>query len=152
MRYNVIMMLVAAACAGCGSPSTGPSTVSVQGTVTLDGKPVEGADVYFISGQFSSSAKTDAAGVYDLVGGAIPGPNTVYISKLSIPAGAMAGIDGAIDEGQMMAMAGDPALARSKSGPKQLLPPRYSDPGKTELKVSVPDAGGEAIDFGLESK
>lgn len=152
MRCNVLLMLLAVACAGCGSPSAGPSTVSVQGTVTLDGKPVEGADVCFINGQFSSTAKTDAAGVYELAGGAIPGPNTVYISKLSIPEGAMAGMEGAIDEGQMMAMAGDPALARSKKGPKQLLPPRYSDPGKTELTVAVPEAGIQAADFALKSK
>ncbi|QDV69936.1 hypothetical protein Poly24_36540 [Rosistilla carotiformis] len=152
MRFNVILILLALLCAGCDSSSTGPATVSVQGTVTLDGAPVEGANVYFINGQFSSSAKTDASGAYVLSEGAIAGPNTVYISKLSIPEGAMVGADGAIDEGQMMAMAGDPALANSKSGPKELLPARYSDPGKTELNLSVPEEGSEAANFELVSK
>lgn len=152
MRFtNIVLIGLTVICVGCGSPTDQTPTVGVKGTVTLGGKPLEGADVYFINGQYSGSGKTDATGVYTLSGGAVTGENTVYISKLSVPEGA-AGSDGAIDEGQLMAMAGDPSVSNSKTGPKQLVPAKYSDPGKTELKFAVPDSGAEAADFALDAK
>jgi hypothetical protein len=52
--------------AGCG-PS-GPAMVKVTGTVTLDGMPVEGANVMFVPASTGKPAqgKTDAAGKFTL--------------------------------------------------------------------------------------
>src|SRR5687768_3127557 len=52
--------------AGCG-PS-GPAMVKVTGTVTLDGTPVEGANVMFVPASTGKPAqgKTDAAGKFTL--------------------------------------------------------------------------------------
>ena len=147
----IVLIGLTVFCVGCGSPSNETPTVGVRGAVTMGGKPLEGANVYFINGQYSSSGKTDAEGVYELSGGTVAGENIVYITKLSIPEGA-AGSDGAIDEGQLMAMAGDPSVAHSKAGPKQLLPAKYSDPGKTELTFAVPESGTDAADFSLDAK
>ena len=62
--YSVACILLVS---GCG-PS-GPKLGSVTGTVTLDGKPVQGALVTFISkaeNGSSSFGKTDAKGKYQL--------------------------------------------------------------------------------------
>ncbi len=150
--FPIVLSVLTLVFSGCGPGSNEPPTVSVKGTVTLGGKPLEGANVYYFSEQYSSAGKTDAAGVYELTKGALPGENTVYISKISVPEGALADSDGGVDEGQLMAMAGDPALARSKSGPKEIVPVKYSDPSKTELTITVPESGTEAADFALEAK
>jgi len=70
--------------AGCSG--TGP--VPVEGVVTLDGKPLEGATVMFRPAQGRPSAgKTDAAGRYRLRytserDGAVPGTHVVSITTL----------------------------------------------------------------------
>lgn len=70
---------------GCG-PS-GPEIARVEGTVTMDGKPVAGAMVLFVPiGGRPSGAETDANGRYVLEfgsagrKGAIPGMNRVEIN------------------------------------------------------------------------
>ncbi len=70
---------------GCGSAS---NLAPVEGTVTMDGKPLADATVVFINGQSSTSgARTDAKGFYRLTyseteEGAVPGKNTVRISTV----------------------------------------------------------------------
>ena len=71
MKPVISRWLISIACilfvSGCG-PS-GPKLGSVTGTVTLDGKPVQGALVTFISraeNGSSSFGKTDANGKYQL--------------------------------------------------------------------------------------
>jgi hypothetical protein len=73
---------------GCGGGAEGPATEPVSGTVTLDGKPIEGAQVVFVpngSGR-AASATTDAAGKYELTtfnpaDGAVIGSYKVTIAK-----------------------------------------------------------------------
>ena len=71
---------------GCGG--SGPEIGHVTGTVTLDGRPVEGAMLFFepTTGGRSSTALTDASGKYELkyIGdrmGALIGDHQVRITK-----------------------------------------------------------------------
>jgi hypothetical protein len=78
-------VLLAMSFAGCGK--TGPELAPVTGRITLDGKPLEKADVLFQpdGSRPPSSGRTDANGHYDLaykrgvMGGTI-GSNTVQIT------------------------------------------------------------------------
>lgn len=72
--------------AGCGD--AGPTLCEVEGTVTLDGKPVEGAELTFIPQNVPTTmvsyGGTDAAGHYTLAftatkTGAIPATHHVRI-------------------------------------------------------------------------
>lgn len=74
---------------GCGPG--GPDIASVEGTVTMDGKPLEYATVVFIpTGGRPAGAMTDKEGKYVLnfsAGrkGAIPGPNKIRVTTLRDP-------------------------------------------------------------------
>ena len=78
--------LLTISCCGCGS--SGPEIATVEGTVTMDGKPLADAAVVFIpeNGR-PAGATTDAAGHYVLNfsegrQGAIPGKSSVRITTL----------------------------------------------------------------------
>ena len=127
--------------AGCGGAGkdTGPETVSVSGKVQLDGTPSEGAEVNFLTENYAGIAYTKADGTYQLE--AEPGENKVYIRKFE-------GIGPDADP-TMLPAAGDPEAAAG--GPRQLVPAKYSDPEKTELKFTVPEKGADNADFELTS-
>lgn len=83
------LLCVVTLCIGCGPG--GPEIASVEGTVTMDGKPLENASVVFTppNGR-PAGARTDAEGHYVLNfsggrQGAIPGENRVQISTLRDP-------------------------------------------------------------------
>ena len=69
---------------GCGT--SGPEIATVEGTVTLDGKPLHEASVLFINqSSRPAGAWTDESGKYRLMfdenrSGAIPGDNLVRIT------------------------------------------------------------------------
>lgn len=92
----------------------------------------------FSAAEYAGIATADASGKFELE--AQPGENTVYIRKYE-------GISGSFDE--TMLSEGD---AAGGGGPKQLVPPKYSDPAKTELKFSVPEDGTDSASFDLTSK
>ncbi len=146
--------------AGCGGGG-GPDTADVSGTITLDGKPLAGADVHFIGENFAGYGKTNAEGKYELVQGALAGDNKVTISKIDesrIPgAGAVQfsdNPDDGMDAGQMEAMV-DPAAsaggARRMNMTGETIPAHYSDPDKTQLMFVVPPGGTDSADFKLSS-
>jgi hypothetical protein len=140
----VCVVLYLIAIAGCGGTKSGPATVEVTGTVTLNGAGVDGASVLFSpdvgssDGRLASQATTDSAGRFKLsthVGGGkfksgiVPGKYVVAISKL------------------------DTAPAKNPfSPPKNLLPPKYADPKTSLLTADV--AAGQANDcqFPLKSE
>jgi hypothetical protein len=84
--HQILSLLVLlAALTGCSK--SGPQVAPVHGHVTLDGKPLNMADVMFQpdGAQRASIARTDADGHYDLVykrgqPGALVGTHTVRIS------------------------------------------------------------------------
>ncbi|QDT54369.1 Bacterial Ig-like domain (group 1) [Caulifigura coniformis] len=93
-KCRLISAVALALLAGCGSAETGPELVEVTGTVTMDGKPLENALVYFVpeSGGMSSGM-TDASGKFTLMyrgktEGAVPGMSTVKVTKSDGEAGA----------------------------------------------------------------
>jgi hypothetical protein len=118
------------ACIGCGPPQT-----FVTGTVTLDGAPLEKAGIEFKGqsrGGFTGVAFTDANGRFRAQ--VAPSPLTVVIRAVRV-IGKQKAPDRPGDE--------------LKDDVEQYLPPRYSDPQKTELRVD-PAAGRTTVaDFAL---
>lgn len=150
-----VAVLFSGTLSGCGGGgSGGPKTVRVSGTVTLQGKPLEGASVYFMSEKFSGFGKTNAEGHYELVQGAIPGTNKVYISKLELPAGVILDPEAGMDLEQLKAAAAgaenDQSAGGAKTkGPKEFVPEEYSNPQKSKLTFPVPPEGTTSADFRL---
>jgi hypothetical protein len=129
------------AIAGC-EKSKGPATVEVTGVVTLDGRPVEGANVLFSPGlgsndpRLASQTTTSNDGKFYLqthIGGGkyksgiAPGKYDVTITKL--------------DAG---------ATKNTFSPPKNLLPAKYADAKTSPFKAEV--VAGQANDFPLALK
>src|SRR4051812_28560028 len=125
----LIGLLGAALLAGCGKATSGPATVEVTGTVTIDAKPVEGANVTFspeASGddaRLASQALTDQNGRFQLsthVGGGktkpgiVPGGYLVTISKFDRA-----------------------ALGKGFVAPTNVLPKKYADVKTSQLKADV---------------
>jgi hypothetical protein len=115
---------------GCGPG--GPDVATVEGTVLLDGKPLEGAMVLFTpTAGRPAGGLTDASGHYELVysadrGGAMLGEHTVTISTFR---------PGDPDEGDV--------------GVPEKVPARYNV--QSDLKRTVEDKDN-VIDFELDSK
>lgn len=119
---------------GCGG-SSGPDLLPAEGTVTLDGQPLDQAVVTFVPANGRPSVGvTDPQGHYRLKytedrSGALPGAHKVVIVSEVAPSGG---------EGS------DP-----KPGRKELLPKRYHE--QTELTANVV-SGTKTYDFQLQSK
>ncbi|WP_126725671.1 carboxypeptidase-like regulatory domain-containing protein [Tautonia sociabilis] len=112
----------------------------------MDGQPLGTATVTFlpISGQRTVAVgETDDEGVYRLTylnaSGASPGTYRVAISYKVTASGEPLGL--AIQS----SLAPSPKLGEAE----ELLPPRYSDLGRSELRAEVSEVGG-TIDFALE--
>lgn len=141
-----ICLLSALVLCGCGGVD-GPPMADVSGTITLSGKPLAGAEVHFLSGDFEGYGRTDAEGRYSLVRGAPVGKCSVYITKAPDVASDES-IDTNIkgmDEGQMEAMAAGAVGEEVKT----LLPPEFSDPNQSKLTFDVPSGGVDDADFKL---
>lgn len=139
--------------AGCGGEQAGPQTVDVAGTVTHDGQPLADAMVYFMTDEFTSSARTDSTGKFELAHGAVPGTNKIYISKMEggdLVTDPEAGMDAEQFRAMQQSTQGNaPASAPADGLPKELLPPEISDPQRSTLTFDVPDDGTSAADFQL---
>jgi carboxypeptidase family protein len=88
-RTSVLIVAVLLTLGGCSGGRKHPATAPVSGTVTYQGKPVEGATVSFslVGGGGVSTAITDATGKYVLrtfgeADGAVPGDYKVTITKI----------------------------------------------------------------------
>lgn len=119
---------------GCGSSN--PATGEVEGTISLDGKPLDHATVTFqpTDGR-SSIGVTDSEGHYHLrfsasEDGALPGEHTVMITTEQDATGGE----------------GDQPLVPAR---EELLPEKYTT--KSELTATV-KPGSNTIDFDLTSK
>ena len=150
-RYTGLLVLLVAAAlisaAGCGKGGTVP----LRGTVTLDGRPLQGATVHFIAqdpGGRDALGSTDADGVFRLStsepnDGAFPGSYKVIVRPATQVDPEIAAMTPA--EAMKAASAG-----RKVNRPAVALPPRFSDPGQTILEQDVP-ASGDVV-FELQSK
>ncbi len=129
---------------GCGKGSNN-GCISVSGCVRLDGRPLSGASVTFYSDTAQIPGLTDSNGRYELKSGVTPGEYRVVISKMEGSEQAMLAVDpGAI--GRVKPSAGSASL------PKQIVPARYSNPTKTELRFSVASTGTTRADFDLGTR
>ncbi len=136
MSKTVFLCLIACLI-GCGD-SSGPRTVDAAGVVTLDGSPVEKAQVIFIDNNSSNpaSAMTDLQGRFSLSlngekSGAIPGNYKVQVSKTLLKSASSGGADVTITYG---------------------LPKKYASVITSGLTCDVPDNGIKDIKLELSSK
>lgn len=137
---------------GCGSSNTGrPKLFPVKGTVTRNGKPVEKAEVSFISPEASRAAVgiTDAQGNFVLgtfgnADGAIAGNHIVTVSKIIPNAAPVSNQPPTVEELSRMAAAGMNAPKADLS-----IPTKYADPKTTPLKASVQGDGQDKFTFDL---
>lgn len=139
-----IALVVCAALCGCNRTPAAPKaqTLPVTGKVTLDGKPLSGANVLFMASDppvtFFATTKDD--GTYQLQGpedraALLKGSCKVTISRMVKP------------DGSPLAQGEAPAMALAV----EQLPQKYSMPGMSTLTADVPEGGGN-IDFDLQSK
>jgi hypothetical protein len=128
---------------GCGSPGANlPKTVPATGVVTLDGKPVDGAQVVIVpagDGKNGANAVTNASGHFSLRAypekdGAIPGDYRVQVSKT-----VEVKLPGKLDGGDAV---------RFDYG----VPGKYTTADKSGLKVTIPEVGNRDIKLELTSK
>lgn len=130
--------------AGCGPDlSHLPKTVTAEGVVTLDGDPVEGAAVSFVSESSShhASGVTDADGKFVLRAfeekpGAVPGDYRVSVNKTVV------GETGPVDE-------------ESAGGTVSVsygVPKKYAALGTSGLRQTIPDEDVTDLKLELTSK
>jgi hypothetical protein len=146
--WGTLVAVLAVTGSGCG----GAGLTKVQGIVTLDGKPVENAQVSFIPAQGGAGkhafGRTGPDGSFQLTttapnDGAMPGDYTVtvqYEEGTVVPAGSMKEAQGGMAK----------ASKKPKPPPKYVIPAVYSDPKKTPLSQKVPSNG--TVKLELQSK
>lgn len=159
---NLVVLVSLTSC----NKTEGPDTVPVTGVVTLDGKAVEGAQVVFVpagSGR-AASGVTNATGQFTLTtlnpqDGAVVGNYQVTIAKV---AGDMPSVDlSGLSEEEANKKAAEAyyssEAAKNVGNPKQqakatdLLPAKYKDAAKSELKAEVKAGQENKFDFKLTS-
>ncbi len=135
---------------GCQPTAKGPPLVPVEGVVTLDGKPLAGANVMFVPrgetrGDKAFYGKTNASGKFVATSadgkqkGTAVGNYQVVINKLVKPDGSD--------------FVPDPnAGPEDTGGFRELLPAAYSDAAKSNLTAEVPEGGAKNLEFKLNSK
>ncbi len=146
-RYTVgwLVLFAAFSLVGCGPDlSHLPPTVPAEGVVTLDGTPVEGATVTFVSEttNYHATAITDAQGKFALNAfpekkGAVAGKYKVEVNKTVI-------------NGNTAETSGnsDGAVVNVSFG----LPKKYASIGTSGLVGEVPEKGTKELKFELKSK
>lgn len=165
-RPLLLLTLAAGMTAGCGDKLS-----PVNGTVTYDGSPVDGATVMFMTenGSKTATGRTDGSGKFALEYNNAPGiPAGTYkvmVTRTKVIEGQAPGDPGAkIDTGYLAKMkakdlpntSGPPAglMPGTKSGTQKAdigdLPSVYSSPTTTPLTVTVPASG--PVELKLEKK
>ncbi len=152
--------LILAALGGCGD--SGPDVLPVTGSVSLEGKPLEGATVTFSTKEGKLAAgelafgTTDAQGRFRLrsqagptetLDGAVAGEHRVTISKLIPPQGMTEEVyQQKVEAEKQAGESGVYGAPREVVPPRvELLPAQYSNPQQTTLTASVKE--GEKNDF-----
>jgi hypothetical protein len=160
------LAIAAVTLSGCGGSG---KLHPVEGTVTMDGNPVEGAAVTFISddGKKTFGGQTDASGKYAMYFGEKPGVHAgtykVLVTKAKKIEGDMTA-GGADYMKQMEKMAKDspkekkdgglfiPNSGKASQAPKGELPAMYSSAVTTPFSATVPVTGPVNFDLKAEGK
>lgn len=147
-----VLGVFAASMVGCleKPPEVKFDTVPASGTVKLDGKPLANAGLMFIPATGGKTAgaygMTDENGKYELTTGAgqksykgaVAGDYKVCVS-------VMVGTDG-------KPLPPDPEKPPAMRAGRESLPPKYSEPMSTTLKVTIGPSGGDKYDIDVTSK
>ena len=139
------VVLFTAGCSGYSQRANIEKVVPAAGTLTYQGKPLEGYQVTLLptDGRRPATGITDAAGKFTLgtnnVGdGAPPGAHRVAIVwSAPRPAGVMS----------QVTINDNPATLPK---PKVKIPEKYTDPEKSGITLDVPKRGSRDIRFDLE--
>jgi len=142
------MLMLALFASGCGSSPR----ATVEGIVTIDGKPLPDVEVQFIpesdqgGGGVPASGYTDESGRYRIEasgsGGVSVGPNRICVNdaRIMVPGGGMDANDGT------------PGADR-KTGPRRSrVPEVYSDATRTPHRAISIKSGVQTIDLSLKNK
>lgn len=150
-KRNTALLLSMFVCLGVTLGCSGNAMLPVEGTITLDGKPLDGAAISFVpaEGGRPCSGQTDAQGHFTLASyvagdGVPPGEYKVTVVKLDARRQAEAAPveEGAADDQQVM--------GNIEQAVKFLTPLKYSSPATTDLKVDV-TSGMEPVQIDLKS-
>jgi hypothetical protein len=116
--------------------------VTVDGTATLDGAPLEGAAVMMQpdGGGAPATATTDASGNFTLQ--TVPGPHKIAVTKTKSTGGAEAGVeeDGVLLSGDM-----------ESQQIEYITPMQYASPMTSGLSVDV-QSGMQPVTLDLKSQ
>lgn len=146
----VPFLTVSVALMGCGP--AGPDYVPVKGVVTIDGKPLALKTVFFApepgTPGMGAGASTDENGAFELLAvaagstkdiyGALPGAYVVTVNEPMFPLGEEMAVQGLSDDPE--AALGIPAPVNTG---KQAIPPVYTSPESTPLKIQILEDGGD---------
>lgn len=151
----VLVLAVTVFFAGCGKASRGLKVEYVEGVVTYDGAPVEGAHVTFYpsgSGGEAAGGVTDSAGVYKLTSesgdidkGAIAGTYKVTVRK--VESKGFLNDDGTIAPGAPKSPTTGQYLTTVQT---DLLPKPFSMISMTPLELKV-EPGKNKLDINLDN-
>jgi hypothetical protein len=143
MRYGASIVVAVGLLSGCGSGSSGQ--LPVNGIVTMDDQPLDGAAVTFFpeekTGAVGGSAMTGNDGKFVILGpkgerGLVPGTYKVTVSKRK---------GGAVTDEPVIAAPSEAELRADD------LPAIYSDRNQTKLSYAV-TGDGQPIEIKLSSK
>lgn len=131
-----------------------PATVTAEGVLTLDGKPVDFASITLLPiepGTHAATSLTDKSGRFAMQAfpskpGAVPGEYKVRVGK-TIEVGAEA-IKVDLGEDAAHAVAQDGGANVSW---KNVLPDKYADPATSGLTIVVPPDGTTSLKIELKS-
>ena len=163
VRFFCAPLCVVTLFLGCGGPSN-PKTHKVTGVVTLDGEPVEAANVTFVprdtkGGLSAAAGTTDASGKYELTSfvandGAMEGDFDIKVAKYVSKDGKVQEVPDA-NAPQPDGSQGMQGYSINPNTPvqvfKNVLPPKYENQNSSELKYTVKSPGG-TYDIQLKKK
>src|SRR6185437_7540029 len=154
VRWTLPIVAALLTLGGCSGGGKHPATAPVSGTVTYQGKAVEGATVSFslVGGGGVSTAITDAAGKYVLrtfgeADGAVPGDYKVTITKIKAQGRSPGKTPDQISE--------EYAALQARGEPipepviQYLVPEKYSTAQSTPEQRTVKPGEPNVIDFQL---
>lgn len=156
--FAALLTIGACCVAGCSGGPERPETYPVTGTVTLDGKPVEGATVVFVPKEKgkgrAATGVTDSNGKYSLGtfasgDGVIPGQYLVKVTKYRPPSSQQPPVEDEEDEESEMRAFLEAQKGAEQTTPESDLPVKYSNEQTSGLFFTV-EAKDNTFDIALK--